>query len=143
AVLAGVYRALVPGGRFFADCGGDGCLAQVVAALLAALRRRGISGEGVNPWYFPTLEGDRRRFEAPGFKGTFITLLPQPTLLPGDIADWLETFAESFTAVVSAGERAAFISEVREALQPALCDREGKWTVDRVRLRFAATKPRT
>ena len=28
AVLAGVWRALKPGGRFVAECGGDGCLAN-------------------------------------------------------------------------------------------------------------------
>src|SRR5712691_9665893 len=143
AVLAGVWRALKPGGRFVAECGGDGCLAQVVAALLTALKRRGITDEGVNPWYFPTIEEYRGRLEAQGFTVTFIALIPCPTLLPGDISDWLETFAESFTAVVPLGERAAFITEVREALRSALCDREGKWTVDRVRLRFAAEKPRT
>ncbi len=143
AVLAGVWRALKPGGRFVAECGGNGCLAQVVAALLAALKRRGIADEGVNPWYFPTVEEYRGRLAVQGFTVPFIALLPQPTLLPGDITDWLETFAESFTSVVPEGEQAAFIAEVKEALRPALCDAEGKWMVDRVRLRFAATKPGT
>jgi trans-aconitate methyltransferase len=140
-VLAGVWRALKPGGRFVAECGGEGCLAQVVAALLTALTRRGIPDEGVNPWYFPTLEEYRERLAAQGFRVAFIARLPCPTLLPGDISEWLETFAQSFTAAVPVGERAAFIGEVREALRPALCDREGKWTVDRVRLRFVAEKP--
>ena len=38
-------------------------------------------------------------------------------------------------------ERAQVISELREALRPKLMDEKGGWTVDYVRLRFAATKP--
>jgi hypothetical protein len=37
-------------------------------------------------------------------------------------------------------ERHAYIAEVREALRPELCDAEGKWTADYIRLRFAAKK---
>ena len=142
-VIAGVWRALKPGGRFVAECGGEGCLAQIVAALLAALKRRGIEDDAINPWYFPTVAEYRGRLEAQGFTVTFIALFPRPTPLPGDLTDWLETFAQSFTSVVPVRERAAFIGEVREALRPALCDAKGKWTADRVRLRFAATKPGT
>src|SRR4030095_9817129 len=39
-VIAGVWRALVPGGRFVAELGGAGCVAQIEAALLGPLRRR-------------------------------------------------------------------------------------------------------
>ncbi len=35
-VIAGVWRALVPGGRFVAECGGAGCVATIATALLAA-----------------------------------------------------------------------------------------------------------
>ena len=35
-------------------------------------------------------------------------------------------------------DRPAFIEEVREVLRPQLCDRNGKWTADYTRLRFAA-----
>ncbi|MGH7789991.1 MAG: class I SAM-dependent methyltransferase, partial [Candidatus Binatia bacterium] len=40
-VIDGVWRALRPGGRFVGECGGAGCVAQIVAALAAALARRG------------------------------------------------------------------------------------------------------
>jgi len=70
-----------------------------------------------------------------------IALFPRPTALPGDLLEWLATFAGSFTATVCEGERVAFLQEVREALRPVLCDPQGVWTVDYVRLRFAATKP--
>src|SRR5258705_4093380 len=41
-VIAGVWRALRPGGRFVAECGGDGCVAQIQRALVEAAGRRGL-----------------------------------------------------------------------------------------------------
>jgi SAM-dependent methyltransferase len=140
-VIAGVWRALVPGGRFVGELGGHGCVATIEAALMAALTRRGIDGRAVHPWYFPTVDEYRRHLGARGFEVEYIALIPRPTPLPGDVTGWLETFAQSFTAVLPPPERPAFLIEVREALRPALCDAEGRWTADYVRLRFAARKP--
>ncbi|MEN8184986.1 MAG: class I SAM-dependent methyltransferase, partial [Myxococcota bacterium] len=50
-VISGVWRALVPGGRFVGELGGQGCVARIVGALEAALARRGALP--VEPWYFP------------------------------------------------------------------------------------------
>lgn len=141
AVIAGVWRALVPGGRFIAECGGAGCVAAIETALLAALARRGIDGWSVHPWFFPTVEDYRARLEARGFAVDSMVLIPRPTPLPGDIIGWLETFAESFTAPLPLAERPAFLAEVRDALRPMLCDTAGRWTADYVRLRFKARKP--
>ena len=140
-VIAGVWRALKPGGRFVAECGGTGCVATIVTALVDALKRRGLDGEGANPWYFRTPEAYRSPLQAQGFTVTYMTLFPRPTPLPGDITGWLETFAESFLSTVAVEERATFLTEVRETLRPTLCDAGGQWTADYVRLRFAATKP--
>jgi trans-aconitate methyltransferase len=139
--IAGAWRALVSGGRFVGELGGDGCVATIVAALGAALVRRGIDPQPVNPWYFPTVADYRARLEARGFRVDWIALIPRPTPLPGDITGWLETFAESFTAALAPEARSAFLVEVREALRPTLYDTAGRWTADYVRLRFAATKP--
>src|SRR5690348_9278161 len=67
AVIDGVWRALKPGGRFVAECGGAGNVAHVLAALLAALARRGVDGCPSIPWYFPTVEDYRARLEKRGF----------------------------------------------------------------------------
>lgn len=139
--IAGVWRALRPGGRFVGECGGAGCVAAIEAALVAALERRGFDGKAANPWYFPTVEDYRTRLEARGFTVTYIALIPRPTPLPGDVTGWLETFAESFIATVPAADRPAFIAEVREALRPRLCDAQGNWTADYIRLRFVAQRP--
>jgi hypothetical protein len=68
-------------------------------------------------------------------------LIPRPTPLPGDVTGWLETFAESFINALAPSERPAFLEEVKELLRPDLCDVDGHWTADYVRLRFAADKP--
>src|SRR5262245_1879422 len=140
-MIAGVFRALRPGGRVVAECGGHGRVATIGSALAAALGRRGIDVARVNPWYFPTPEEYGGRLAAGGFTVRSIALIPRPTPLPGDVIGWLETFAESFTAALPVAERPAFLAEVRDALRPALCDADGRWTADYVRLRFAADRP--
>jgi len=140
-VIEGVWRALAPGGRFVGEMGGDGCVATIVAALSAALARRGHDARALNPWYFPTATEYRARLEARGFVVQSSALIPRPTALAGDVTGWLETFAESFSTALPAGERPAFLAEVQEALRPKLCDASGRWTADYVRLRFRAAKP--
>jgi trans-aconitate methyltransferase len=140
-VIAGAWRALKQGGRFVAEFGGYGCVEKIKLALVAALNRRGYKGDAAIPWYFPSVEEYRQRLEARGFKINSIALIPRPTPLPGDITGWLETFAESFIKVLPEEERLSFLEEVREALRPELCDFDGVWIADYVRLRFAAEKP--
>jgi SAM-dependent methyltransferase len=140
-VIAGVERALRPHGRFVGECGGHGCVAKIKKALVEALDRRGINGEAAIPWFFPTVEEYSRHLTNGGFVINYIALIPRPTPLPGDITGWLETFAESFTSTLLPAERSSYIAEVQEALRPELCDAEGKWTADYIRLRFAANKP--
>ena len=141
AVIAGVHRALRPGGRFVGEFGGEGCVALIRAALIAALDRRGIDGAALDPWYFPDVASYSQRLDAGGFAVRWIALIPRPTPLPGDVTGWLETFAESFSAALPPSERPAYIAEVRETLRPQLSDAAGHWTADYVRLRFAAQRP--
>ena len=140
-VIAGIWRALKPGGRFVGEMGGEGNVRLIKAALVAALNARGLDGAAAVPWYFPSPDEYRGKLEAAGFSVTSIKLIPRPTPLPGDMADWLGTFAGNFLNQVPAADRAAFLAEVSEALAPDLRDAEGKWTADYVRLRFVAEKP--
>jgi len=137
-VIAGVRRALKPGGRFVGEMGGKGNVARILAALVAALERRGLDGGTALPWYFPGPEEYRGRLEAHGFTVRSIELFARPTPLPGEMGGWLETFAEAFLGRLPAAERPAYIAEVSAALAPHLRDRAGRWTADYVRLRFAA-----
>jgi SAM-dependent methyltransferase len=139
-VIAGVWRALKPGGRFAAELGGEGNVRAVVDALYRALRGRGVSPEPLNPWYFPGASEYRARLKARGFHVRHIALRPRPTPLPGDVTGWLETFAQSFTTALPPDERPSFLAEVRRELAPKLRDAEGGWLLDYVRLRLAAEK---
>jgi hypothetical protein len=60
AAIAGVRRALKPGGRFVAEMGGHGNIAAVIVALTAVLARRGIAAGPRNPFYY-RCAGARRR----------------------------------------------------------------------------------
>jgi trans-aconitate methyltransferase len=94
-VLQGVYRALKPGGRFVAECGGQGNIAAIRVALLAILTAHGIPAERIeNNRFFGAAEY-RTRLENQGFRVEEITLKPRPTPLPSGIAAWLETFRSS------------------------------------------------
>ncbi len=138
AVIDGVRRALKPGGRFVAEMGGFGCVAKVRAALTTALANRGVDAGPLDPWYFPTAEDYGARLRARGFSIDSLLLFDRPTVLPGTLTAWLETFGEPFTSAVPAGEREALRQEVEAALRPALCGPDGVWRADYVRLRFAA-----
>jgi len=142
AVIAGVWCALKPGGRFVAECGGAGNVQKILEALVSALDRRGLDGRAAVPWYFPAPEEYRARLERRGFRVESIALIPRPTPLPGPLGDWLDTFAESFLAAVPERERAALKREIEAELRPALVDAAGLWVADYVRLRFVAAKPK-
>lgn len=138
AVIAGVARALKPGGRFVGEMGGHGCVAAITVALIAVLERHGVKGRAMIPWYFPTVDDYRARLEHGGFTVDYIELIPRPTPLPTDMAGWLETFCEPFFRRLPAASRAGARDEVIALLRPVLCDGAGRWTGDYIRLRFAA-----
>ena len=140
AVLQGAARALKSHGRFVGEMGGAGNVAIIAKAVCAALEARGIDSRAANPWYFPTPEEYGARLEAAGFEVLSIELIPRPTPLLGEMAGWLETFCESFIKQVPEADRPAFMAEVTDALRPDLCDAEGNWTADYVRLRFVARR---
>ncbi len=141
-VIAGVWRALRPGGRFVAEMGGHGCIAAITVALIAVLDKRGLDARPIIPWYFPTVDDYRARLEQCGFAVEYIELIPRPTLLPTNMAGWLETFTGLFFRQLPAEERLAARDEVLALLKPVLCDEQGRWTGDYIRLRFVARRPR-
>ena len=139
-MIAGVHRALRPGGRFVAECGGFGCVDKIRRALVEALDKRGIDGESRVPWYFPTPGDYAARLERAGFRVDSIALIPRPTPLPGDITGFLETFGMCFLEGLSGRDRAEYLQELHAVLEPQLVNEAGVWIADYVRLRFAATK---
>jgi SAM-dependent methyltransferase len=140
AVIAGVSRALKPGGRFVGEFGGHGNVAAIATALRAVLARRGIDGQAVSPWYYPTREDYAARLAAGGFEIDRMDLFPRPTQLPTDMTGWLATFAGAFLGSLPAAEQEAAVAETVALLAPSLRDERGRWTVDYVRLRFRARR---
>jgi SAM-dependent methyltransferase len=141
SVLQGVYRALRPGGRFVAECGGQGNIAAIRVALLAVLTARGISPDKVenNRFFNPTEY--RILLQSHGFLVEEIKLIPRPTPLPTGMAAWLETFRRSLLEQLAPADRGEAIEQIVSLLKPVLCDQEGNWVADYVRLRFLARRP--
>ena len=101
AVIAGVRRALKPGGRFVGEFGGHGCVAAITVALMTALERRGVEHPArAIPWYFATVEDYRSRLLRGGFEVEYIALIPRPTPLPTGMKGWLQVFAIPFSGLL-------------------------------------------
>jgi SAM-dependent methyltransferase len=141
AVVQSVHRALKPGGRFVAELGGAGNVETIRHALNTALAQRGVDAATLDPWLFPTSVWYRDLLERHGFQVRYLRIFPRVTVLPTDMAGWLETFAQPFLTGLSHDARRDVIDEVCRAVRPRLYDTERGWTADYVRLRFAATRP--
>lgn len=135
AVFAGVHRALKPGGRFVAECGGHGNIAAMRTALRAVLEQRGLAVLETQNYASP--EVARAQLEAAGFAVENCDLIPRPTLLPNGMEAWFRTFRHGF---IPAEHEDEVVAEATRLIRPALCDSEGNWTADYVRLRFKAVK---
>lgn len=141
-VIAGVKRALVPGGRFVGEFAGARNALIIRTAVHEALARRGIDPVGVDPWYLPSEEEYGALLTAGGLTITSIKLFDRPVRIEYPIGDWIRTFGSPYLTVLPEAERAPFLAEVTEVLRPALGYADGSWKVDYTRLRFRAEKPR-
>ena len=140
AVLAGVHRALKPGGRFVAEMGGHNNTAAILVAVAAVLARRGLDAHRLSPWYFPSAAAYRAKLEAAGFNVGEIGIFPRPTVLAAGIEAWLDNFFDDFFAPLPAAERGVARGEMIDLLRPVLVDETGTWIADYVRLRFRAVR---
>ena len=141
SVVRGVFRALVPAGRFVGELGGFGNVAAVQVALDAVLIRHGLDPARMRIWTFPTAEQWRGILVEAGFLVSDCVLFPRPTLLSTDMAGWLDTFAARILAQVPPSLRQRIRDECVALLMPALLRPDGRWSSDYVRLRFRAEKP--
>ena len=137
-----IFRAIKPGGRFVAEFGGAGNVQRVSDAILLALGERGIDGMIAWPWYFPTDSAYQGILEQCGFEVHEIMLFERPTPLPGGLAEWVEILAQPFLSLIADSEREELLSSIEQHARPWLCDQDGNWHVDYVRLRLRAEKPR-
>ncbi len=125
ALFRGVYRALKPGGRLHAQCGGFGNLKKHLELAMSILRREGVE----YPTYFATAEGSLKRLAAAGFAEPKAWLKDAPTPFPD--AQSFRTFIAHVTLRTVAdllGEGSAgFLDAVTKASAPG-------YTLDYVRL---------
>lgn len=140
-VLAGVARALKPGGRLVAEMGGHGNVAAIVKALSVALAQHHVNAATLNPWFFPDEATMESLLHQAGFHIDQLTLFKRPTPLPGDLAAWLDTFAESFLGGLKTSDAERVKTDVASQVKSQLCDSQGRWVIDYVRLRFVAHLP--
>ena len=138
-VVGCVRAALRPGGRFVAEMGGAANIAEILAAVGAALAEAGLP-EPASPWYFPTPAQQAALLEGAGFRVARMEYFPRPTPLadcPDGLADWLEMFGGSLTAEVPAALLPQVLDRVNELAAPRL-RHGGEWFADYWRLRFLA-----
>ena len=145
SVLRGVHGALKPGGRFVAEMGGQGNIAAIRVALQVILAPFGIDAEEAAKSFFPSPSHYRSLLEQAGFEVQSVDLIPRPTPLPqtplsDGMETWLNTFRNGVLDLLSPADRAAALAQTVALLRPVLCDTEGNWTADYVRLRFHATR---
>lgn len=139
-VIAGVARALKPGGRFVGEFGGHGNVAAITTAMRAVGEAMGGDPALAGPWFFPTASEYAALLAAGGLTVESVTLFGRPTPLPTGMRGWLETMRAPFFAQFGARREEAF-ERVERALEACLRDRAGTWIADYVRLRFSARRP--
>ncbi len=137
-VARGIWRALVPGGRFVAEFGGHTNVAAIATAFRAVLQHHGLTVPAL--WFYPSSDEYRAILEANGFEVTFINSFARPTPLPTGMEGWLETFRGPMLSSHPPALQTQIIGEIVDLLRPSLCDRSGRWTADYVRLQVEAVK---
>lgn len=140
ASLARIHKALRPGGRFVAEMGGHGNIAAIRTALQHVLRNFNVDAEAAAASFFPSPAVYQRLLEAAGFTVLSIELIPRPTPLPNGMDSWLNTFRNGVLDQLNPDDRAIALKQTIALLETVLCDADGNWTADYVRLRFHAVK---
>jgi len=145
-VIAGVARALKPGGRFVAEFGGKGNIQKLVAAFhgaLAALEMR--PPDEVGPWFYPSVAEYAGMLEKHGLEVREASLFDRPTVLEeGErgLENWIRVFRKTFVEKMGEADAARWIREVERQCRGELFH-EGSWVLDYRRLRIAAWKIET
>ena len=113
--LASVMR---PGAVLEAQCGASGN----IEGLLSAVRR--VGAERAGTWHYATVGETERRLADAGFLDVTVWTHPEPTPIP---RDQLETYLGTVclrvhVADMAAGERAAFLEAVADAMEEPVID---------------------
>lgn len=134
-VVRSVRRSLRPGGVFVGECGGEGN----VNGIRAAVSRVVADETDLCPWSFPSAAGFRALLDAEGFVVEDLEIFDRPVEM-ADPADFVRLFGQKYVEREDDVEAAiaAIGKEARGILQPGS---EGGFMIDYVRLRWRATAP--
>ena len=142
-LFASIYRALLPGGRLVAQCGGAGNLGGMLARARVLMTQAPFADHFAgwrDPWEFADVATTTARLDRAGFTAIDVALVPAPT-----------TFSDrdsyrDFLACVCVREHLARLSgDLKERFLDALADGaagdEPPFTLDYWRLNLLARKP--
>jgi trans-aconitate 2-methyltransferase len=137
ALFARLYAALKPGGRLVAQCGGEGNVASVAAAIAEIGAREPFARHlaGFEPiWNFSSAEDAERRLRDAGFEGVECWLESKP-VTPEDPFDYVATSTLGpIMALMPDADAHAFAEAVVDRLGTPL-------TLDYVRLNLLGRRP--
>ena len=144
ALFAGIFRALRPGGRLHAQCGGGPNLVRAHQLAEAVMHSAPFAGHFTNwpgPWEFANAAVTAMRLRAAGFVDIHTSLEEAPTTLAteADYREFVTTviYHPHLERLPSAELKREFIDRVT-----ALSSREDPpFTLDYWRLNMSATKP--
>jgi trans-aconitate methyltransferase len=142
-LFASVYRALAPGGRLVAQCGGGANLGRLLARatrLTASPQLSPIFEGWDGPWEFADVATTTMRLDRAGFTAIDVSLEPSDVTFPD---------RASFREFVSCVCLRDHVSRMPEALRPGFLDAiadeaaadDPPFTLDYWRLNLAAAKP--
>jgi trans-aconitate 2-methyltransferase len=142
-LFASIYRALVPGGRLVAQCGGAGNLASLLERSTELTTRkpyRKYFEDWRDPWLFADVPTTIVRLDRAGFRAIDVTLVPAPTTL-----DNRKTYRDFLSCVCVREHIARLPNDLQPAFLDALADRAADdsppFTLDYWRLNITARKP--
>jgi SAM-dependent methyltransferase len=141
-VVTEVSRLLRPGGRFVAEFGGHGNVAELMAAMERGWTNVDLPQPLPNPWYFPSLGEYAGLLEKHGLEVTYGLLFERPTPLEegeSGLRNWLTMFGGAIYEKLTERQRDEVIEETVREARPKLF-REGQWVIDYRRLRVVAKR---
>jgi len=149
STIKSAYRALKKDGAFVFEMGGAGNVAEVHAALIAAVVHQGATVEEAReacPWFFPSAKLMGRMLEEARFKVDWLEMEYRPTKLTleegGGLEGWVRLMGANFLEVLEIGERRErAVKEVCETLETVIKrEEDGSMWLGYVRLRGVASK---
>jgi trans-aconitate methyltransferase len=140
-VAGAVTRALRPGGRFVAELGGKGNIAQIEHAIATVAARYHGDAPPKKRTFYPSVGEYAGVLENCGLEMRIAQLFDRPTPLGGaqGMENWIRQFKWYYFEALPGKQADEALNETVDLLRPALF-RDGQWFADYRRLRIVAVK---